>query len=224
MSDGMLSMARSIASPDGTSISYEEGSAMAIPFPDETFDVVFCQHGLEFFPDRGQSLREMRRVLKSEGRLGLRVWSAFAHQPFHRAVLAALDRHHWGGQDVPSRTVFTQAFSLWETDELRTLVVDAGFRDIDVSVSTIPFRLGSSSTDILGYLSALPIRSEILEMEETARTAMLDEAVTALNTYVDEDKFVMPASTTNVRSSSAFHKLKAWVKTVRLLGTSWSPQ
>jgi hypothetical protein len=73
-------------------------------------------------------------------------------------------------------------------------VVDAGFRDIDMRVSTIPIRLGVNNTDMLGYLSALPLLgSEIAAMQETARTAMLHEAMTALRTFVDEEEFVIPA-------------------------------
>jgi SAM-dependent methyltransferase len=191
---GMLSMARTISPPDGASMTYREGSAMAIPLPPATFDVVLCQHGFEFFPDRSRGLQEMGRVLTPEGRLGLRVWGALEHQGFHMAVLAALDRHLWHGQDVPSRTVFAQPFSLWDAEALRALVVGAGFRDIDVMVSTVPIRLRPDSAEVLGYLCALPIGSEIAAMEETARTAMLHDILTALNPFVDEDLFVIPTN------------------------------
>ena len=53
-------------------------------------------------------------------------------------------------------------------------------------------RLASDNAAMLGYLSALPVGSEIAEMEETARTAMLQEVMTALNTFVDEEGFVIP--------------------------------
>lgn len=193
INDGMLSMARTVPPPAGASITYRVGSAMAIPFPQATFDVVLCQHGFEFFPDRNQSLQEMSRVLTAEGRLGLRVWGALEHQAFHMAVLAALDRHLWDGQDGPSRTVFAQPFSLWDAEELRALVVDADFRDIDVRVSTVPIRLEADHADILGYLSALPIGSEIAAMEETVRSAMLNDILTALYPFVDGEGLVIPA-------------------------------
>lgn len=193
VNNGMLSMARSISSPADATIAYHEGSAMAIPFPEATFDVVLCQHGLEFFPNRGQCVHDMGRVLKPEGRLGLRVWRALEHQPFHLAVLAALDRHLWGSQDVPSRTGFAQPFSFWNAEELHALVVDAGFRDIAVRVSTIPIRLQANPTAMLGYLSALPIGSDIASMDETARHAMLHEAMTALHPFIEAETFVIPA-------------------------------
>lgn len=194
VNEGMLSMARTISSPGGSSISYREGSALAIPFPEATFDVVLCQWGLEFFPDRSQGLHEMGRVLTPEGRLGLRVWCAMEQQAFHMAAFAALDRHLWGGQDFPSRAGFADPFSLWDAEELRTLVLNAGFRDIDMRVSTVPIRLASDNAAMLGYLSALPIGVEIAKMEEAARTEMLHEVMTTLNPFVKGEEFVIPTA------------------------------
>jgi SAM-dependent methyltransferase len=190
---GMLRVARILSPPENVTITYREGSAMALPFPEATFHVLLCQHGLEFFPDRGHSVQEMGRVLLPEGRLGVRVWRALEHQVFHRAVFAVLDRHLWGGQDVPSRTGFVQPFSFGDAEQLHAVVLDAGFRDIDVRVSTMPIRLGANTTDLLGYLSALPVGSEIAAMEETARRAMLHEAMTALRPFVEAEAFVIPA-------------------------------
>jgi ubiquinone/menaquinone biosynthesis C-methylase UbiE len=59
---GMLAVARENA-PAASSIEWYEGSAEALPFADATFDVVLCQMGLQFFPDKPKALQEMRRVL-----------------------------------------------------------------------------------------------------------------------------------------------------------------
>ena len=70
---GMLTVARSVT-PPGMSIEWYETSAEAIPLPDEAFDVVLCQLGLQFVSDKLAALREMRRVLAPNGRLVTR-WS-----------------------------------------------------------------------------------------------------------------------------------------------------
>ncbi|GLS11383.1 hypothetical protein GCM10007864_50140 [Sinorhizobium fredii] len=54
---------------------------MVFHFPDASFDVVLCQLGLQFFPDRLRALREMRRVLVASGRLALSVYSAIERTP-----------------------------------------------------------------------------------------------------------------------------------------------
>ena len=189
----MLGMARSIPPAGGLSISFREGSVLDLPFPGEAFDVVLCQHGLEFFPDRGQGLREMRRVLRQQGHLGIRVWRGIEQQAFHTALFAALDRYLWGGEESPSRTGFGRPFSLGDAEELYALVDGAGFKEIELKPSTGSIRLASTNDDLLGYISALPVGREIAGMEESKRRAMLEEVKSDLQPFVEQGKFVIPA-------------------------------
>jgi ubiquinone/menaquinone biosynthesis C-methylase UbiE len=193
INEAMLHVARTVAPPVGAPITWREGSVMTIPFPDATFDAVLCQWGLEFFPDRAQGLREMARVLVPGGRLGLRVWRALDRQPFQTAVIAALDRHLFGGQDVPSRHTLLQPFSLADAEEVRTLVADAGFRDVHVRIGIHPLRFASAEAYTRGFLSATTVASEIAAMEETARTRMIQEIVAALHIFVDDEGLAVPA-------------------------------
>lgn len=56
-------------------ISWEEGDAEALPFPDHAFDVVLSSCGLMFAPDHAQVAREVARVTKSGGRIAIQAWS-----------------------------------------------------------------------------------------------------------------------------------------------------
>jgi SAM-dependent methyltransferase len=56
-------------------VEFRAMGAEVLDLPDDHFDVAYCQFGLMFVPDPVQALREMRRVLKSGGRLGVVVWS-----------------------------------------------------------------------------------------------------------------------------------------------------
>ena len=60
---GMLAVARSLPPPSGTPITWIQGDACAMDLPDASFDVIVCQQGLQFFPDKPAALREMHRVL-----------------------------------------------------------------------------------------------------------------------------------------------------------------
>jgi ubiquinone/menaquinone biosynthesis C-methylase UbiE len=64
-----------------------------MPFSDASFDLVLCQHGLQFFADRLEGLREMRRVLVPGGRLALVVLRAVEETPGYAALSQALGRH-----------------------------------------------------------------------------------------------------------------------------------
>jgi SAM-dependent methyltransferase len=84
INEGMLQVARTVVPPAGAPITWHHGSVMTLPFPEASFDVVLCQWGLEFFPDRAQGLREMARVLMPGGRVGLRVWRGWNDNRFRR--------------------------------------------------------------------------------------------------------------------------------------------
>src|SRR5215471_13772015 len=61
LNSGMLDTARAMPIPEGIQIDWREGNATARPFPNASFDVVCCQQGLQFCPDRPAALRAMHR-------------------------------------------------------------------------------------------------------------------------------------------------------------------
>ena len=59
---GMLAVAGS-ATPAGAPIEWRQGNAEDLPFPDEAFDLVLCQQGLQFFPNKaGRTARDAPRA------------------------------------------------------------------------------------------------------------------------------------------------------------------
>ena len=89
----MITVARSTATAEGIAIEWWEANAVELPFPEAAFDVVLCQSGLPFFPDRSASLREMRRVLKPGGRLILSVWGPIERSRGFAIAADAVARH-----------------------------------------------------------------------------------------------------------------------------------
>jgi ubiquinone/menaquinone biosynthesis C-methylase UbiE len=90
LNPGMLAVARSVPS-EGAPITWIEESALDLPFPFDSFDVVLCQLGLQFFPDQKKGLREMHRVLKNSVRVALSVYSPIERTPGANAFVLALD-------------------------------------------------------------------------------------------------------------------------------------
>jgi ubiquinone/menaquinone biosynthesis C-methylase UbiE len=79
---GMLEVARAQTPTSGATVEWREGDANALPCADTTFDVVFCQQGFQFFPEKAVALREMHRVLVPGGRLALSVWRSLPYNPY----------------------------------------------------------------------------------------------------------------------------------------------
>ena len=74
----------------GRLIAWQQADALALPFEDRAFDVVACQFGAMFFPDKVQGYREARRVLKPGGRFFFNVWDRIEDNEFADVVTQAL--------------------------------------------------------------------------------------------------------------------------------------
>jgi ubiquinone/menaquinone biosynthesis C-methylase UbiE len=127
LNKGMLAVARTLPS-EGVPIDWIEGSALDLPFPAGKFDLVLCQLGLQFFPDQGRALREMRRVLSPSGRIALSVYSPIERTPGANAFVLALDRVL--GPNASRIKRGEHSFSA--PDELQALLLEAGFAEVEV--------------------------------------------------------------------------------------------
>lgn len=132
-SPAMLLVARSVSDTEGVSVGWREGRAEALPFPDDSFDLVLCQMGLQFFPDKPAALAEMRRVLASGGRVGLAVWQGLDKHPFWATLNEALLKR----LGIPAVQI---PFSLGNPDELRALLTAVGFSGVEVQPLPITTR------------------------------------------------------------------------------------
>ena len=125
MNPGMLSMARETAAAAGADIRWYETSAESIPLPDDSFDVVMCQLGLQFVGDKSAALREMRRTLAPGGRV---LVSTPPPNPFFDVLDKALARHIGDEAAGFLRMVFT----LNDPVVIEQLFESAGFREVSV--------------------------------------------------------------------------------------------
>lgn len=71
----LLERGRARAEADGLDIAFREADAEALPFDDGAFDVVTSSFGVMFAPDQETSARELLRVCRSGGKIGLANWT-----------------------------------------------------------------------------------------------------------------------------------------------------
>lgn len=174
LNSGMLAVARSARQP-GAPIEWIEGSVLDLPFDDRSFDLVLCQLGLQFFPDRPLALREMRRVLRPSGRVALSVFSAIEETPAAYAYVQALD-HHLG----PGASATKRSEHMFRTGgELGSMLTKEGFEQ--VAVETVTQRIDFPS--VLEYvrlqLIATPMASLLSNRDDRGR----DVAIEAIASY-----------------------------------------
>lgn len=119
LSPDMLAVARAAA----PGIDWRAGNAGSLPLHDaEQFDVVVCQQGLQFFPDKPAAAGEMRRALVKGGRLAVATWRPDDETPFFRELRRVAERHLGAIAD--------QRHSFGNAAPLETLLRDAGLRDV----------------------------------------------------------------------------------------------
>jgi SAM-dependent methyltransferase len=133
LNPAMLAVARSEAQREGVSVEWHEGRLEALPFPEGHFDLVLCQQGLQFVPEKRQALAEMHRVLRDGGRLALSVWRDLEHHPFFATLNDAVVRH----LGIPA---LASPFALGDADELRELLTGAGFREVVIEPRSMTAR------------------------------------------------------------------------------------
>lgn len=66
-----LKRAAARCAPFGSRVRFQAGDALALPFPDNSFDLVVCRHVLQAVSDPRRALEEMLRVLRPGGRAHL---------------------------------------------------------------------------------------------------------------------------------------------------------
>lgn len=149
----MLAVASSVAAePGAAQVEYVEGSATSLGFPGESFDIVLCQQGLQFFDDRAAAVREFRRVLKPGGIAAASVWAAERPLGLFGAIGATLREY---GLAEPYPRAFDAASYALPADQLRELLGSGGFSD--VSVETVELDcVWETADDAIATISGTP--------------------------------------------------------------------
>ncbi|PJG55977.1 transposase [Bradyrhizobium forestalis] len=177
LNSAMLAIARS-KSPK---IEWIEGSALDLPFDAGSFDVVLCQLGLQFFPDRLLALKEMVRVLKPAGHAGFSVYGSIEKTPAAYAFVQALDKCL--GEEA-SRIKRSEHLSC-DAQEIADWAKQAGFDFVEVAPVTKQIRFPSMLDYVRFQLTATPMASLLNDKEVPERDRLImsisDDAASRLD-------------------------------------------
>jgi ubiquinone/menaquinone biosynthesis C-methylase UbiE len=150
-------------------LAWQQADALALPFEDRTFDVVACQFGAMFFPDKVKGYREARRVLKPGGRFFFSVWDRIEDNEFADVVTQVLAKMF---PNDPPRFLARTPHGFYDAEKIRAEVKAAGFEDVSVDTVTERSRAPSPWHPAVAYCEGTPLRNEI----ESRDASRLDEA------------------------------------------------
>jgi SAM-dependent methyltransferase len=172
LNEAMLAVARRI-SPE---VDWRAGAAAALPFADGEFDVTLSQMAMMFFPDPGAALREMARVTRRGGTVGVLLPGPLAASPPYVAFVDIVSRH--AGPEA--RALVTTYFSLGDPDRLTSLFTAAG-----LLVTATCRQVGSARYDSIEHFVTIEIDGTPLaqSLDPAVRAGILAECGEALAPY-----------------------------------------
>lgn len=188
MNPKMLEVAREVTREEGSSIEWCEGDAVSMPFQDNRFDAVACQHGIQYFSNQLGALAEMRRVLKARGRIVASLWRAIEFNPGHKIVAEALERYVSQEAGATRRA----PFKLSQREEIRNLFASAGFAGIIISLSTRMTRFPSAEAMIRIMMAGTPLGTAMEGSDPQLLRTVIDEVTAKLSEYIDDKGLALP--------------------------------
>ncbi|ESZ36636.1 class I SAM-dependent methyltransferase [Mesorhizobium sp. L2C066B000] len=153
----MLDYAASRQAPDSR-IQWRQADALALPFEDAAFDLVCCQFGAMFFPDRSAGYREAKRVLKTGGHFLFNVWDRIEENVFANDVTNALAEIF---PNDPPRFLARTPHGYNDIALIRGELEAAGFSRVVIDTRAEQSRASSPRLPAVAYCQGTPLRNEI---------------------------------------------------------------
>ena len=172
----MLDYAASQQAADGR-IKWRQADALELPFENAAFDLVFCQFGAMFFPDRASGYREAKRVLKPGGHFLFSVWDRIEENIFADDVTKALARMF---PKDPPRFLARTPHGYHDTALIRRDLESAGFSQVTIETRAELSRAASARIPAVAYCQGTLIRNEIEAREAGKLEAATDHAEDAI--------------------------------------------
>lgn len=159
-------------------VELRTADAQSLPFVDESFDLVLCQFGMMFLPDRGLGYSEAKRVLKTGGHLLFNVWDRLDRNTATKVAAEAICEFF---SDDPPRFFHRVPFGYHDAKAIIDEVRSAGFVEVRLETISMVGRAGSAREAAIGLCQGTPLRSEIearggLEAATTVATEALSAA------------------------------------------------
>jgi ubiquinone/menaquinone biosynthesis C-methylase UbiE len=169
-------------------ITWKTADAQALPFPAGSFDVVTCQFGLMFVPDKGSACREARRVLRPGGLFAFNAWLSPEENPLGRI-----------SRDV-TKTYFTSdppafyevPYGLSDENLVRQLLAEAGFGEVQSRVVRFQATAPSARDAARGIVTGTPMFLALTERATKPVEDIVEAVAAALAAEGGEAPFQVP--------------------------------
>ncbi len=172
-------------------VTFRQADALDLPFDDESFDLVVCQFGVMFFPDKVRGNAEARRVLREGGRYLLVIWDDVGRNLATRVAGNAVAELF---PDDTAAFYERLPFRYHDKAVIERDLRDAGFTRLGIETVELRSRAASARDAAIALTQGTPMRTEIEKRGAEALGAATDAATATLHQFEGPDGFDAPMS------------------------------
>jgi ubiquinone/menaquinone biosynthesis C-methylase UbiE len=162
---------------DDNRLTWLQADALELPFQAAEFDVVFCQFGVMFFPDRVTGYKETKRVLRSDGVFIFNVWDKIAENEFADIVTDAAAQIF---PDDPPQFLARTPHGYHDVDLIEDELQQAGFARIEIETLEKTSIATKAENPAIAYCQGTPLRTEIEMRDPTKLDLVIKGATSAI--------------------------------------------
>ena len=170
-------------------LSFRQADALDLPFADGSFDLVICQFGVMFYPDKVKGNVEARRVLRDGGHYLLAVWDRIERNPLSSLAHDTMQRQF---PDNPPMFMTRGPFSYYEPEWIERDLATAAFGKIAIETVELRSRSPSAEDAARGLTYGSPMGVELEGYGPDALGRVFDEFSRAAREYEGPDGFDAP--------------------------------
>ncbi len=154
--------------PSDERIGWQQADALELPFDSETFDVVCCQFGVMFFPDRLEGYRSALRTLRDNGKFIFNVWDRIEENEFADSVTRTASEVF---PDDPPQFLARTPHGYHDVTVIEAELNAAGFQSVEIHTISDESKADSPRIPAVAYCQGTPLRNEL----EARDPSMIDE-------------------------------------------------
>lgn len=187
LNQAMLDVAATrVSSPK---VGFRQADALELPFDDASFDLVVCQFGVMFYPDKVQGNAEARRVLRDGGHYLFAVWDRIDRNSLSHLANESLKAAF---PDNPPRFMERGPFSYYEPEWIERDLRAAGFEQIDIETLELKSRSSSADDGARGLVYGSPMGVELADYGPGALDRVYEDLERTAREYEGPNGFEAP--------------------------------
>jgi len=186
---GMIETAQSLTDQHSKACEWHVADASDMPFVDHSFAAIFCQQGLQFFPDEDAALSEMKRLLRPGGKIALSIWSK--PPALFAALATALERYI--NEAIGKQSLAPFGYQGRET--LLTRLTALGFIDTDRQEFAVDRVIHDPHNAIPKEIAANPVGPAVAKAGEETVRKITEDVLDEVSQFLSGDTLILPQYT-----------------------------